>query len=146
MLIMDEALREFLREAGVDQYEKLFLEKLELTRLAHLDNLEPADLDELGMGKMPRRSFEKALLEWKQMEPEVKRRRRAEAATPPSLAAAASSGSSSANPEEALTSARRSGGRTFDPAVAEREVQKAWPLRADIGRLGEGRRSLASSR
>ena len=84
---MDKALREFLQQAGVEDYEKDFVEKLELTKLAHLDQLELADLDELGMGRMPRRSFERALQAWKQMEPEQKRRRLAEEAArpPPSL-------------------------------------------------------------
>ncbi len=35
--IMDPALREFLQHAGVEDYEKQFVEKLELTKLAHLD-------------------------------------------------------------------------------------------------------------
>ena len=48
---MDEALREFLRGVGVEMHENILVEKLGVTRLAHLDGLEPTDLDELGLAK-----------------------------------------------------------------------------------------------
>ena len=70
---MEEAVRKSLQDAGVEEYEQAFLKNLELKRLSNLDELDPSDLDQVGMGKLPRKCFEKALEKWKQLDPEAKR-------------------------------------------------------------------------
>ena len=102
------------------------------------------------MGKLPRRSFERALQEWKQTDPEVKRRRLLgapeETKPSPGAAAAKTDGRGSAEeeaqglhgaPEEEKPAPTASAAKTDGRGSAGEERQRTLP-RLDFGKGGRG--------
>lgn len=67
---MDDAVVDFLEKANVQLFRDEF-EELGLAQMCDLYELEPADLDAIGMKPLQRRRFDRMLQDWKTSEGEV---------------------------------------------------------------------------